>query len=83
MQSLAMEGGRTSILIRGLCIIVAQSVMVISPNVCGGYSSRFGRKPLFLIGLFSVSVRCAVLVLLITIRDHQGESNIYIQHTDI
>jgi MFS family permease len=53
--------------------------MVISAKVCGDYSSRFGRKLLFLIGLFSVSVRCAVLVLLITIRDHQGESNIYIQ----
>lgn len=62
------------ILMSGLCIILAQTVMVGSAKVCGDYSSKFGRKPLFLIGLFSVSVRCAILVGLVTIRDSMGSS---------
>lgn len=78
MQSLALEGGRSGILMSGLCIILAQSVMVGSAKVCGDYSSRYGRKPLFLLGLFSVSLRCAILVGLVTIRDNMG-SNLFVQ----
>jgi len=64
MQSLALEGGRSGILMSGLCIIIAQTIMVASAKICGDYSAKFGRKPLFLIGLFSVSIRCGILVLL-------------------
>jgi len=74
MQTLAIGEGPIGILLGGLCIIVAQVVMVGSAKVCGDYSSVYGRKPLFLIGLFSVSVRCLILVILITLRDQNGNS---------
>jgi len=79
MQSLALEGGRSSMLLSGLCIIVAQCLMVVSAKICGDFSGSMGRKPLFLIGLFTVGVRCLILVILITIRDSQGSSSIFLQ----
>lgn len=78
MQSLALEGGRSGILMSGLCIILAQTVMVASAKICGDYSVGFGRKPLFLIGLFSVSIRCAILVFLSSVGAKNG-SNIVLQ----
>lgn len=78
MQSLALEGGSSGILMSGLCIIVAQVVMVGSAKVCGDYSSKYGRKPLFLFGLFSVSIRCAILVLLTHVGARNG-TNIWLQ----
>jgi len=86
MQSLALEGGRSSMLLSGLCIIVAQVCMVVSAKICGDYSGSMGRKPLFLIGLFSVGVRCLILVLLVSFRDSHGSSmfiNILILSTQI
>ena len=71
MQTLAIGSGREGILLSGLCIIVAQVFMVVSAKVCGTYSGIYGRKGLFLIGLFSVPVRCLLLTLLLMIR---GES---------
>lgn len=46
--------------------------MVISAKICGEYSAKHGRKPLFLIGLFTVPVRCAILGLLLILR---GDGN--------
>jgi len=86
MQSLALEGGRSSMLLSGLCIIVAQVCMVVSAKICGDFSGQMGRKPLFLIGLFSVGVRCLILVLLVSFRDSHGSSmliNICILSTQI
>merc|ERR1711971_1138713 len=74
MQSLALEGGRSSILLSGSCIIVAQIVMVASAKICGDYSGSFGRKPLFLFGIGTVSVRCLILYGLVTLRDANGSS---------
>ena len=68
MQTLAIGSGRSGILMSGLCIIVAQIFMVVSAKICGEYSAKYGRKPLFLIGLFTVPVRCAILGLLLIIR---------------
>jgi MFS family permease len=68
MQSLALGNGRSGILLSGLCIILAQVFMVASAKICGEYSGKFGRKPLFLIGLFVVPVRCLILTILISIR---------------
>jgi MFS family permease len=65
MQTLAIGGGRTGILYSGLCIIVAQVFMVMSAKICGDYSGIYGRKTLFLIGLFSVPLRCLLLALLV------------------
>jgi len=86
MQSLALEGGRSSMLLSGLCIIVAQISMVGCAKICGDYSGQMGRKPLFLIGLFSVGIRCLILVLLVNFRDTHGSSmfiNICILSTQI
>lgn len=44
-----------------MCIIVAQFFMVGSAKICGDYSGRWGRKKLFLIGMFSVPLRCLIL----------------------
>jgi MFS family permease len=72
MQTLAIANGRTGILMSGLCIIVAQACMVVSAHVCGKYSGMYGRKGLFLIGLLSVPVRCAILTVLLHIKIEGG-----------
>ena len=74
MQSLAIGNGRSGILLSGCCIIVAQLFMVASAKICGTYSILYGRKVLFLIGFFTVPVRCAILWFLITLRDEAGSS---------
>ena len=74
MQSLAIGNGRSGILLSGCCIILAQIFMVLSAKICGQYSIIYGRKYLFLIGLFSVPIRCLILCLLIATRDEAGSS---------
>ena len=74
MQSLALGNGSSGILMSGLCIILAQVFMVASAKICGQYSGVFGRKPLFLIGLFSVPIRCLILTLLLGLRGDDGAS---------
>jgi len=63
MQTLAVGGDdqQLGFLLSGLCIIVAQFFMVGSAKICGDYSGRWGRKKLFLIGMFSVPLRCLIL----------------------
>ena len=67
MQTLAVGGDNTQVgfLLSGMCIIVAQAFMVGSAKVCGDYSGRWGRKRLFLIGMFSVPIRCFILYSLV------------------
>lgn len=72
MQTLAIGSGRSGILMSGLCIIVAQIFMVASAKICGQYSGVYGRKPLFLIGLCVVPIRCLFLTLLLMIRGEGG-----------
>jgi MFS family permease len=72
MQTLAIGGGRSGILFSGLCIIVAQVFMVMSAKICGDYSGIYGRKTLFLIGLFSVPLRCGLLALLLMLRGEES-----------
>lgn len=67
MQTLAIENGRNGIVMSGLCIIIAQVLMVISAKVCGDYSGIYGRKYIFLIGLVSVPIRCLMLTLLLSL----------------
>lgn len=69
MQTLALGNGRTGILLSGSCVILAQAFMVLSASICGKYSAVYGRKLLFLIGILSVPVRCAILALLLSYRD--------------
>jgi MFS family permease len=61
-----------------LCIIVAQVFMVMSAKICGTYSGKFGRKTLFLIGLFSVPLRCLILYFLLQIRG-DGDASVWLQ----
>jgi len=78
MQTLAIGEGRTGILMSGLCIIVAQIFMVASAKICGDYSGKWGRKSLFLIGLFSVPVRCFILYVLSGIKNSQEETSVFL-----
>jgi MFS family permease len=83
MQTLAVGDGRRGILMSGLCIIIAQLTMVCSAKVCGDYSKVYGRKLLFLLGLFSVSIRCAIIVGLISIANQTGFIRILLLSTQI
>lgn len=79
MQTLAIGEGSTGILMSGLCIIVAQFFMVGSAKVCGDYSGLWGRKTLFLVGLFSVPIRCLILYTLVGIKNAQDEASLTLQ----
>jgi len=79
MQTLAIGEGRVGILMSGLAIIVAQICMVGSAKVCGDYSELHGRKILFLLGLFSVPIRCVILVVLTEFKNAQDETSIFLQ----
>lgn len=76
MQTLAIGEGSTGILLSGLCIILAQFFMVGSAKICGDYSGIWGRKTLFLVGLFSVPVRCLILYTLTGIKNAQEETGV-------
>lgn len=79
MQTLAIGEGRLGILMSGLCIIVAQVFMVGSAKICGDYSGLYGRKTLFLVGLFSVPLRCLILVFLTAIKNGMDETSMFLQ----
>lgn len=68
MQTLAIGNGASGILLSGMCITIAQLVMVVSAKICGTYSAKYGRKWLFLAGLGIVPIRCAILGGLLTLR---------------
>lgn len=68
MQTLAIGNGSIGILMSGLCITIAQVVMVFAAKICGTYSGKYGRKWLFLVGLAIVPIRCAILACLLTIK---------------
>lgn len=78
MQTLAIGGDnpRVGFLLSGMCIIVAQIFMVGSAKVCGDYSGHWGRKKLFLIGMFSVPLRCLILFALTGIKNgYEADGN--------
>ena len=68
MQTLAIGNGNVGILMSGLCITIAQVVMVFAAKICGEYSGKYGRKWLFLVGLGIVPIRCAILAGLLTLK---------------
>jgi len=69
MQTLAIENGRSGILLSGLCIIIAQGFMVLSAKLCGDHSAKYGHRFLFLIGLVTVPIRCLVLNFLLQVKE--------------
>jgi MFS family permease len=78
MQTLAIGNGGVGILMSGMCISVAQVIMVMAAKICGTYSGKYGRKYLFLIGLAIVPIRCAILAGLLTIKG-DGDAKIWWQ----
>ncbi|KAG7360387.1 permease [Nitzschia inconspicua] len=78
MQTLAIGNGGVGILMSGMCISVAQVVMVMAAKICGTYSGTYGRKYLFLIGLAIVPIRCAILAALLMIKG-EGDASIWWQ----
>lgn len=78
MQTLAIGNGKTGMLLSGMCITIAQLVMVASAKVCGTYSAQYGRKGLFLIGLGIVPIRCAILAFLLTIKG-DDDAGVFLQ----
>lgn len=79
LTTVAIGEGSTGILMSGLCIIVAQVFMVASAKICGDYSGVYGRKTIFLIGLFSVPIRCLILFALTGIKNAQEEASLFLQ----
>jgi len=53
--------------------------MVMSANLIGQYSGTYGRKMLFLIGLFSVPIRCMLLFGMLILWDDQIQDSVMIQ----
>ena len=78
MQTLAIGNGNIGMLMSGLCITIAQVVMVFAAKICGKYSGEYGRKWLFLVGLAIVPIRCAILACLLTIKG-DGEASFWWQ----
>jgi len=68
MQSLAFDDMRQQLLMSGLCIMIAQTFMMFFAKISGDYSPIWGRKGLFTAALFSLPIRCAILVLLLTLK---------------
>jgi MFS family permease len=83
MQTLALGDGRRGIVMSGMCIIIAQLMMVCSAKVCGDYSRIYGRKILFLIGLFSVSIRCGIIVSLLSLQSQSAFVRVLLLSTQI
>lgn len=83
MQTLALGDGRRGIVMSGMCIIIAQLMMVCSAKVCGDYSRIYGRKILFLIGLFSVSIRCGIIVALLSLQSQSALVRLLLLSTQV
>ena len=78
MQTIAIGNGGTGMLMSGLCILVAQMFVVVSAEICGEYSGIYGCKTLFLVGLFSLPIRCLILVGLVQLRG-DGPASLWMQ----
>ena len=53
--------------------------MVMSANICGKYSAIYGRKVLFLVGFFSVPVRCLLLYGMLILWEGSIQGNLAVQ----
>lgn len=61
--------------------LLPQIIMVMSAKVCGKFSGVYGRKTLFLIGFFSVPVRCMILYGMLNLWEGQIQDSLPIQIT--
>eukprot|EP00550_Attheya_septentrionalis_P006071 CAMPEP_0198296886 /NCGR_PEP_ID=MMETSP1449-20131203/34359_1 /TAXON_ID=420275 /ORGANISM="Attheya septentrionalis, Strain CCMP2084" /LENGTH=627 /DNA_ID=CAMNT_0043997623 /DNA_START=204 /DNA_END=2084 /DNA_ORIENTATION=+ len=69
MQTLSVEDRQTNALLSSLCIIIGQSFMTFFAKICGDYSPIWGRKRLFVTGLFALPLRCFLLFCLEVAKD--------------
>jgi len=69
MQSLALQDPVTGILLSGLCIFIAQACMAFIAQCSGDKSAEIGRKPLVVVGLASLTLRCFLLTVLVSAED--------------
>eukprot|EP00978_Attheya_sp_CCMP212_P013703 scaffold34442_cov46-Attheya_sp.AAC.1 len=69
MQTLSVEDRQTNALLSSLCIIIGQSFMTFFAKICGDYSPIWGRKRLFVTGLFALPLRCFLLFCLELAKD--------------
>lgn len=72
MQTLAIGNGRSGVLMSALCVIIAQAFMVVTAKFCGNYAGIYGRKTLFLVGLLALTVRCAILSMILSMKGDTG-----------
>jgi MFS family permease len=79
MQTLALGSGSSGFLMSGLSIMVGQIVMALTARICGEYSGKYGRKKLFLVGLFSLPIRCLVLWMMIRIGGEDGDGSFLVK----
>jgi len=66
---------RTRFLLSGSVVVIAQGFMVLSSKFAGDYTPLWGRKQLMVVGLFSLPLRCALLVLLLYIKESIGSNS--------
>jgi MFS family permease len=69
MRSLKVKDPQAGILLSGMCIVVAQAFMAYFAKLVGDYSPYWGRKNLSLVALFSLTLRCFLLAVLVTAQD--------------
>lgn len=66
MNNIYLENDKLEVrfLLSGSVVFIAQGFMTLSSKFTGDYSPIWGRKPLALIGLFCLPLRCALLAVL-------------------
>lgn len=69
MQSISLDDKKSGLLMSGLCIIIAQSFMTLFAKIAGDYSPIWGRRSIFLVGLFVLPLRCGILFILLTVKE--------------
>lgn len=69
-QMLQIDSGSRGMSYTASCIVVAHSVMIFVAGACGKYASKVGKKAIFLVGLCSLPVRCASIVLIMKFVNH-------------
>lgn len=76
MVYMDLDNSKPSInmLLSGSVIFIAQGFMVISSKFTGDYSPLWGRKPIALIGFFSLPLRCLFLIILLWIEESLNSS---------
>lgn len=81
MNNMELENDKPEVrfLLSGSVVFIAQGFMTLSSKFTGDYSPIWGRKPLALIGLFCLPVRCALLAVLFYFKGLSNDNNPYLE----